>query len=565
MKITKIFMLSLASMLSVEVVAQTCQLKIMLVPDTVACRFEFPPPRGSSSPKQFTIHAKVITGTPVTFNWSNGATGPMLKPDSSGVYQVIATDVSGCSVSARVVVREYGVNNFASSPNFLFERNCLGDTTRFMATPTSAIDKITWGFGNGQSADGGLNGRLAYPVPGTYVVSMRLTNRCGLDTTVVKNVSIYAPPAKPTLPTAVSLCSGPINLDANSSSTPIASYHWSTGATNKIISVNEAAVVSVTNTDQNGCKSSATTFVTELRPNVNLGSNRSLCQFSTVLPLSASNPGMSYSWQFNGSSNGNSSQTQQIETTQPGDFDYSVLVRDPITNCFRSSSVNIKILQAPQKPTLPNSISICTSPVLLDANSNVEPGLSYLWSTGATSRSIEVASSSVISVTNRNQAGCTSTAQVNVGDARPAKPSIFVINPIKIASSSTVGNQWFKDGVALSGEKNQELVLRASGTYNVQTTQTGCVSEKSDDYQFTITSTGQNEQAFELFPNPSNGRIIFKAQNLKSWVVYDNFGKEVKLTAGEGTVIDLSECAPGIYFLKWSDGEGIRINQIIKH
>ncbi len=83
-------------------------LKLQLVQDTTACRSEFPPPRGSSTPKQFSVTVKASGGTPTSYNWSNGQTGATLKPDSAGYYYVVATDGSGCSTYAGVSVKEYG-------------------------------------------------------------------------------------------------------------------------------------------------------------------------------------------------------------------------------------------------------------------------------------------------------------------------------------------------------------------------------------------------------------------------------------------------------------------------
>lgn len=83
-------------------------LTLQLVEDTTACREEFPPPRGSSSPKQFSVKIKVQGGTPASIVWSNGDMGDILTPDSAGYYYAVVTDAGGCSAYKGVVVREYG-------------------------------------------------------------------------------------------------------------------------------------------------------------------------------------------------------------------------------------------------------------------------------------------------------------------------------------------------------------------------------------------------------------------------------------------------------------------------
>ncbi|MFN7792530.1 MAG: hypothetical protein ACK5NM_08245, partial [Cyclobacteriaceae bacterium] len=94
MNFIKASILILSLTKSFGLLGQSCPLKIQLVKDTVACRFEFPPPRGSSLPKQFNVTLQVIAGTPVSINWSNGATGSVLKPDSTGTFEAIVTDIS---------------------------------------------------------------------------------------------------------------------------------------------------------------------------------------------------------------------------------------------------------------------------------------------------------------------------------------------------------------------------------------------------------------------------------------------------------------------------------------
>jgi hypothetical protein len=86
-------------------------LTLQMTQDTTACRQEFPPPRGSSTPSQFQVKVGVQGGTPASIVWSNGDLGEILTPDSAGYYYVVVTDASGCSAYAGVNVREYGLQS----------------------------------------------------------------------------------------------------------------------------------------------------------------------------------------------------------------------------------------------------------------------------------------------------------------------------------------------------------------------------------------------------------------------------------------------------------------------
>ncbi len=222
--------------------------------------------------------------------------------------------------------------NAFGGPAFDFAGLCLGDTTRFTGTPTDAIDKFQWSFGDGASSTEASPKHL-YASAGTYTVSMRLTNRCGLDVTIVQKVKITTPPAKPTIPPATALCTGPVTLDANTANTAGLTYLWSTGETTKTIVINSAARVSVVNTDNLGCTSSAQALIADNRPVLNLGPDLTICEDNATAALDAQNPGATYLWKINGVTS-NTTQNQFVDTSVPGLFKYEVTVTDPVTTCF---------------------------------------------------------------------------------------------------------------------------------------------------------------------------------------------------------------------------------------
>jgi large repetitive protein len=142
--------------------------------------------------------------------------------------------------------------NAFGGPGFTFSGVCIGDTTRFIGTPTDPIDEFQWFFGDGGSSTE-ASPVHTYAAAGTYTVSMRLFNRCSLDTTIIQQIRIFNPPPPPTVPGAIALCTGAVTLDANSTNLPGLTYLWSSGDTTKTITLNTQSFVSITNTDVNGC------------------------------------------------------------------------------------------------------------------------------------------------------------------------------------------------------------------------------------------------------------------------------------------------------------------------
>jgi gliding motility-associated-like protein len=122
-----------------DVLINTFPLTLQMTTDTTACKEEFPPPRGSSSPKQFSVTVKVQGGTPASIVWSNGDTGATLTPDSAGYYYVVVTDAGGCSAYAPVNVKEYGLQEQIRN-KWYFGNKAGIDFTTNKALAESAMD-----------------------------------------------------------------------------------------------------------------------------------------------------------------------------------------------------------------------------------------------------------------------------------------------------------------------------------------------------------------------------------------------------------------------------------------
>ncbi|HOO10810.1 MAG TPA: PKD domain-containing protein, partial [Cyclobacteriaceae bacterium] len=149
----------------VTITAQPLQLQ--LVQDTTACRSEFPPPRGSSTPSQFQVTAQVTGGTPASAVWSNGDTGLTLTPDSAGYYYVVVTDVSGCSVYAGVNVKEYGLQD--QRANVWYFGNHAGIDFNTLPNPPAPLSNSAMDAPEGTSTISDRNGNVIFYTDGDKV------------------------------------------------------------------------------------------------------------------------------------------------------------------------------------------------------------------------------------------------------------------------------------------------------------------------------------------------------------------------------------------------------------
>ena len=153
------------------VTLQNFQLSINVTSDTTACRSEFPAPRGSSSPVQFKVEAKVNGGTHASAIWSNGDTGLILTPDSAGYYYLVVSDASGCSAYAGVNVKEYDLQDQRS--NVWYFGNKAG--IDFNKQPPVALDDGAMNAPEGCAVVGDRNGKVIFYTDGDKVYNREHT------------------------------------------------------------------------------------------------------------------------------------------------------------------------------------------------------------------------------------------------------------------------------------------------------------------------------------------------------------------------------------------------------
>ena len=325
--------------------------------------------------------------------------------------------------------------------------------------------------------------------------------------------------------------SSPSTLDAgNAGST----YLWSTGATTQTISVSNAGTYTVIVNTPTGCTLFDTVVISNLPAAVvALGADQEVCPGSTTT-IDAGNPGLTYLW-----STGATTQTITV-----GAGTYSVAVTNA-SGCVSKDTIVVTNKVAPVV-TLGADLNICTSDtVTLDAGN---AGSTYLWSTGATTRTIRVSDAGTYSVTVTSPVtGCSSTDAVVV--TNKAVPVSTFNNVSANGQSMTfiatvqVGLQYLWNfGDPTSPANTSQLLspthkFTTPGTYNVSLTvtnlATGCKS--TTIVPTTVTSVGSEMAEFFKLgaaPNPFvektaiNYTLPQGAQNV-TLEVYDMVGRKI--------------------------------------
>jgi len=159
--------------------------------------------------------------------------------------------------------------------------------------------------------------------------------------------------------------------------------------------------------------------------------------------------------------------------------------------------------------------------------------------------------------------------------AAPAPPT-FTQNGDTLTSSPAVSYQWYFGTFQINGATNQTYVALASGNYYVVTTDAnGCTATSQTGWVslIGIEELGDATLVY-IYPNPVMSELTLLIEtNLRARMHYDltdAIGK--KIFSGEFAItqspmrkeLDLSDLAPGIYFITIESEGSVMVRKIVK-
>jgi hypothetical protein len=228
--------------------------------------------------------------------------------------------------------------------------------------------------------------------PGTDILSVTIYGRCGItrDTIIIHTNS----PETTVLPETGFACDTNLILNPGND---FLSYYWQDGANTPTYSVSETGLYWVRVKGASGCVITDTTevFVAPLIAQPDLGPDRNVCQFETVVLSATDTIYTHYEWQ-------DGSQNSTYTAFLPGT--YWVTGSDGCT----SSTDTIHITESFAPPIDLNyqgNDTLCkvVLPFILTAPNGFN---SYSWSTGSTSQSINITAIGTYSLVASNTLGC---------------------------------------------------------------------------------------------------------------------------------------------------------------
>lgn len=461
---------------------------------------------------------------------------------TQGTFSILYnfTDSTGCAVEDSIAVAVNPVPNINLGPDLFL---CEGDV-HALSVPS--------GFASYAWSTGSTNASIAVAQGGTYSVTVTNSFNCVRVDTLT---ATYHP-----LP-VVSISGDTVACQGDAVSLSVAgqgtSYSWSNGLVDDVISVNSSGlyVVTVSSFNCDGYDSIQVTFLPN--PDPNLGPDMAFCNGNSVSLDAGIYAG--YVW-----SDGSTNQTLDVSAAGT----YSVTVTST-EGCVGNDAILLTIQPDPVV-NLGADMSIC------DGDSyNLNAGMfsSYIWNDGSTGQILAVSAAGTYAVTVTDNIGCTGGDEIEIGVTLLAQALFSLVkNGMEVTFTNESQNEdpgylWkFGDGNTATDE-NPVHTYALNGTYNVTLYVGNSCGNDSIMRPVNVVGIDDLERAglVSIFPNPSNGfinvELNYKATGEVKLSVFNLLGQEVFFTKeSKGTYtlsknIDLSEQAPGLYFLKIESGK----------
>ncbi len=251
---------------------------------------------------------------------------------------------------------------------------------------------------------------------------------------------------------------------------------WSTGETTQSIEACAGGVYSVTITNEYGCSSTCEVEVIEHEvPMVHVTPDgpTEFCEGGSVLlQASPTGPGYTYEWRYN---DGSGWVVVGYGDTYLATLAGTYHVRVTSEYGCESECEPIIITVYPNPVcSIEGVLEFCEGE---STTLTASGGVSYEWSTGETTASIEVMSGGVYSVTVTNEYGCTSSCEVEV-IVNPNPDPVIVINCYTTVCEGTVATLTSTPATSYlwsNGETTQSIDVTEAGNYSVTVTnEYGC-------------------------------------------------------------------------------------------
>jgi gliding motility-associated-like protein len=470
------------------------------------------------------------TGPIVEWKWDfgNGATSTRQNPSSTyltpGTYTVTLTVTDAAGNTSTSNKTNFITAYDEPAADFVADKRsgCFPMVVQFgdnSATPSgTTINSWLWDFGNGASSNQ-QNPKYVYRDPGSYTVTLTITNNAGCKKLITKpnyiDVSAGVVPGFDYTDPAV--CSAPatVSFTNNSAGPGTLSYNWTFGDGQTSTSANASNYYAVNGnyhvtlfvSSSMGCADSASKDIRVGKVNTDFIVPASICP-KTVVPFlnnSTPRPLQAY-WSI---SNGHTDTLRNTSTVFPTSGTYTVTLINTYSICTDTLEKTITVQPAPTLAFTASDTAKC-QPSLTVNFANASNGTSYSWDFGDSTTATGTNPSHTytgygefnVTLIATGANGCADTLTkpglikirkpVISFPTMPAKgciPFPFTFRASVSSPDSVVSYNWdFGDGNT-STLDTPHHIYSVQGTYRVKltiTTRTGCTETYTMDGAVTV-------------------------------------------------------------------------------
>ena len=514
--------------------------------------------------------------------WSNTATTQNITVETGGTYSLTVTDANGCtSTQSTEVVFSTDIELTAIVNTSI----CQNNTPEPITVTVTNKSGRTITKGSELDFDGTINGvafteelmlaadlapnasttitltaSLPRATAGQYPITVEVDIDNDLNTDNNKKDATITVNPSPTFTLPADIVSSNTQETINGPS-GMAAYLWSTGATTQSITVTKSGTYTLKVTNDKGCSSEQSILVQFRGGDLVLKSivnNEKMCQSGRAVPLSLviGNDGdmpilkgetITISVKSNGTvKTENFVLTEDLlpKTTAT----ITLTTATGINAATAGSTVTAEVSVSYQydvntnNPSVTRTFTVVANPTFtidiktatdrseatLTAN---KPELSYLWSTGATTKEITVYENSLYKVTGTNADGCTLTKEVAIDYLIPSVKNIVMVYPAVSQTKCYDGKKAPFEAKLVNESTNTPVAtgtsIKISCTYRI---------DKPDGTALEYKLSGTTTLAQELKPGQS---IVYRFDNMTAQ------GKQaanmVEEAAGKHTIAGFSE------------------------
>jgi hypothetical protein len=519
----------------------------------------------------------VSSATSYTWTLPNGWTGTStttsittIASATSGNISVTANNPCGSSAVQALAVT---VSGSIAQPGVITGNTtiCLGSLNTYTVAAVGGATSYTWTLPNGWTGTSTTTSITTTASATSGTVSVAANNAlCGSSAAQTLAVSVNTIPVQPgTVAGNTTICSGSSNTYSIAAVNGATSYTWTlpsgwtgTSTTASITATANSTSGNVSVIANNICGTSPTQVLAVMvgipdQPGT-ISGNTSICSASSNTYTIADVGGAtSYTWSLPNGWTGTSTinSISAVASTTSGNISVTA---NNTCGSSTAQTLAVTVNNIPAQPgAITGNVTLCSGSTNTYTISAVGGATSYAWTlpngwTGTSTTTFITAAANAtsgnISVTANNTCGTSMPKTLSVSaNATPAKPTISVSTtnpeaPMLSASGGTTGFQWYRNGVTISGATSSTHTVTTEGSYTVQVTVNGCVSEISNAQTIIITGDGKlNHLGNEiyLYPNPTSNTLIislrqFKAGDEVNISVSDLLGRLMETTKGVG-------------------------------